>query len=124
MCWTYHLDKNLNKLSLVTRFDSRKDLAVGATEGAFLLLLGEVLELGTGEACALDVSVLGDDIKFFGDRDSCFFSVTSDHDDIDTSGLALLDGLLYFRPDWVLNADVANECQVALEFLVLASVSK
>ena len=124
MCWTYHLDKNLDKLSLVTRLDSREDLAVAAAEGAFLLLLGELLELSTGEARALNVGVLGDDIEFLGDRDGCFFSVASDHDNIDAGCLALLDGFLAFRPDWVLNADVANECQIALEFLVLASVSK
>ena len=121
---TYHVDEDLDKLALVARLDTGEDLSGGAREHVDSLLLGELLELGTGEASLVNVSVLGDDTELLSNSNSSLLSITSDHDDIDASSLALIDCTLHLRSGRVSDADVTKEGAVALEVLVLCVIGE
>ena len=111
---TYHLDQDLDEFSFVARFDSWEYFAGGATEHSLLLLWRQSLKLSAREASLLDISVLSNNVELLGDWNSGLFGVTSDHDNIDSGGLAVLDSFLHLWSDWVLDADVAKERQATL----------
>lgn len=106
---TYHIDEDLHKLALVARLDTGEDLSGGAREDIDSLLFGELLELGTGEASLVNVGVLGDDTELLSNSNSSLLSITSDHDDIDTSSLALVDGAFNLSSRRVSDADITEE---------------
>ena len=91
-------------------FDSGEHLSGVSSEGVLLLSVGETFELGTREAGLFDVGVLADDVEFFGDSNGGLFSVTCDHNYIDTCFLAFVNGTFYFGSDGVLDAYVTYEC--------------
>ena len=124
MLSTYHVDEDLDKLALVARLDTGEDLSGGAGEHVDSLLLGEFLKLGTSEASLFNVGVLGDDTELLSNSNSSLLSITSDHDDIDTCSLALIDSALHLRSGRVSDADVTKEGAVALEVLVLCVIGE
>ena len=121
---TYHVDEDLDKLTLVARLDARKDLSGGAGKHINSLLLGELLELSSGEASLFNVGILGDDAELLSDRDSSLFGITSDHDDIDAGSLALVDGALDLGSGRVPDANITKEGAVALVVLVLLVIGE
>ena len=108
----------------MARLHTGEDLASRAGENLVLLFVGELFELGTSEASLGEVGVLGDDLELLGDSDSGLFGITSDHDDVDAGGLALLDGASDLGSGRISDANISEERAVAFVVLILLVVSK
>ena len=115
---TYLLNENLNELSLVSWLDTGEDLTMGSTEDLSLADISQGFELDSSEARAGSVLSLLDDVELFCDGDSGLLGVSSDHDNINSSGLALSDGWLDLWSDWILDANVAQKAAATLEVSV------
>ena len=121
---TYLLNENFDELSLVSGLDSGEYLTGGSREDIALLLGGQFLELGTREAALISVGILREDGELLSDSDSGFLLISCDHDDVDTSSLALLDSLLDLGANGVLNANVAYKRAVTLSLFVLVRIGQ
>ena len=108
----------------MTGLYSGEDLAGVAGENLLFHGFGENLKLGSSEAGLGNVSVLRDNFELLSNRNGGLLGVTSDHDDVHTSGFAILDSTGNFGSDGVLNANVAEEGKSALVVLVLSNISE
>ena len=106
----------------MARFDTGENFTAAAGKDCFLLVLVESLELSSSEAGLGDVGVLGDDLKLLGDGNGCLLDITSDHNDINTRGFTVLNGLFDFGADGVLDANVSQERETTFEVVVLGGI--
>ena len=75
----------------MARLDAREDLAGGAFENGGPLLISQCFKLGAGEAGSGQVGVLRDNLELLCDGDCGLLGVTGDHNNPDSSSLAIFD---------------------------------
>ena len=93
----------------MSRLNSRENFTTSSRQRFLSLLLIHFFKLSASEATLLHRLIPMQNTQLFRNSNSCFFSITSYHNHINTCGSARLDAVFYFVAGWVTNANVADE---------------
>jgi len=107
----------------MSRLNSRENFTASSRQRFLPLLLIHFFELSASEATLLHRLIPMQNTQLFRDSNSCFFSVASNHNHVDTCGSARLNTVFYFVAGWVANANVADEGAARLKLHILGGVT-